>query len=302
MRAVIVDPSSAAGIRLGAAAAPSPSPAQAVVRVTDFALVARSTRYARTLPAGAVPGFDAAGVIERAAADGSGPPVGTQVLTLATGGAWAELRAVAASDLAIVPPEVDLGRASAMATPAASALRALRRLGPLLGKRILVTGAAGAVGWFAIQLAHRAGAEVVAAVRSVDRAHSLRDLGAAEVVTELAQVRGRVAGAIDTVGGRQLLEAFQLLDDNGVVLSVGASSNEPTIFPPYSTIGARRSLESLWDLTSFGSDLHYLLGLASRGQLALLDGERDTWTNIAQVGARLAAAPTASRALLSVAT
>jgi NADPH:quinone reductase len=91
-------------------------------------------------------------------------------------------------------------------------LRALRRLGPVLGRRVLITGASGGVGRFAVQLAARAGAHVVAAVGRPERGAGLAELGAAEVVSGgLARVRDPVCGVIDNVGGQLLADAYALL-------------------------------------------------------------------------------------------
>ncbi|HEX9401818.1 MAG TPA: hypothetical protein VF912_17035, partial [Anaeromyxobacter sp.] len=152
MRAVIVDRSRTVGVVHGDVVDPVADSHQALVRIRAFSVVSRNLRHARSLPPGSVPGFDAAGVVVRPAEDGSGPPAGAEVVTVQTGGAWAELRAISTDELAIVPSGVELGRASASAIPAVSALRALRRFGALLGERVLVIGASGAVGWFAIQL------------------------------------------------------------------------------------------------------------------------------------------------------
>ena len=82
--------------------------------------------------------------------------------------------------------EVSFARAAALPTAGLTALRILR-LGPaILGRRVLITGASGGVGRFAIQLAHLGGAEVTALVGgNSSRAAGLRQLGADEVVSDV---------------------------------------------------------------------------------------------------------------------
>ncbi|MGW2150504.1 hypothetical protein ACWCOT_39780 [Nonomuraea bangladeshensis] len=87
-------------------------------------------------------------------------------------------------------------------------MQAVRRLGPVAGRRVLVTGASGGVGRFVVQLAARAGAHVVASVGSPARGKGLRELGAAEIAIGPESLAGRVYGVLDTVGGRQLAQAF----------------------------------------------------------------------------------------------
>ncbi|WP_433237873.1 hypothetical protein ACQPYK_29760 [Streptosporangium sp. CA-135522] len=67
--------------------------------------------------------------------------MGSRVVTFGWSGAWARLRAVDTENLAVVPESVDLGAASALPVAGVSALQAVRRLGSVLGRRALVTGA-----------------------------------------------------------------------------------------------------------------------------------------------------------------
>jgi NADPH:quinone reductase-like Zn-dependent oxidoreductase len=229
MRALVHDPDAPYGLRLGEAPDPLPSASQVMIRVAAASLNFADVAYLRDRQApGAVPGFDAAGVVISAAGDGSGPPAGTRVVTFGYSGGWAELRAADTAELAPVPDAVDLGLAAAIPAAGVTALRALRRLGPLAGRRLLITGASGGVGRFAVQLAARAGAHVIASVGSLERGDGLAELGAAEVVAGLAGVTQPVYGALDQVGGRMLADVYALLDPGGCVQSVGMASLEHT--------------------------------------------------------------------------
>lgn len=166
MRALLFDPEPPHRLRIGDA--PDPVPRDFEVLVDTATVSLNFGELAFRAPAqelGTVFGWDAAGVISRAAADGTGPPVGARVVTFGWKGGWAERRAVATTELAVLPDSVDLGAASTLPVAGVTALQALHRLGPILGRRVLVTGASGGVGRFAIQLAARAGAHVIASVR-----------------------------------------------------------------------------------------------------------------------------------------
>jgi NADPH:quinone reductase len=251
---------------------------------------------------GEVPGWDAAGVVVQAAADGSGPPVGSRVVGFHGAGGWAQRRTVPTENLAILPDSVEFGPAAALPVAGVTALQALRRLGPVVGRRVLITGASGGVGRFAVQLAARAGAHVVAAVGSEARGAGLRDLGAAEVVVGLADITERVFGVLDNVGGQLLAEAFSLVGDGGSAQSIGMASNQPTTidFEAERLSGAQKSLEPFTVRTPFGADLGYLVALLAAGEIDPQIGLRSSWNEVSDAAAALLDRRVAGKAVLDV--
>ncbi|GAA2422446.1 zinc-binding dehydrogenase [Actinomadura vinacea] len=292
MQALVYDPQVPHRLRLGLAPDPAPTPSQVLVRVAavsfNFGEIAFRPGGG---PAGHVPGWDAAGVVVQAAADGSGPAVGSRVVTFGWSGAWAELRAVDTGDLAVVPESVDLGQAAALPVAGATALQAVRRLGPLIGRRVLVTGASGGVGRYAVQLAARAGAHVIASVGGPARGEGLRELGAAEIVFGPSEVSGRVYGVLDNVGGPQLAQAYNQLENGGIVQAIGMASREPTLidFEEARTRVDRGRLETFNLTTPLGDDLVYLVHLLRRGGLDPQIGWRGPWDNALEAAESLLA-------------
>lgn len=269
-------------LRLHTAPDPEPGRSQVLIKVTAFSFNFGEIAFRTAdLPDGTVPGWDAAGVVVTAAADGSGPAVGTRVVTFGWSGAWAEYRAVDTTELAVVPEGVDLGATAALPVAGVTALQAVRRLGSILGRRVLVTGASGGVGRYAVQLAHLAGAEVVASVGSPRRGEGLTELGASEIVLGPQAMSGRVHGVIDNVGGQQLADAYQRLASGGIVSAVGMASKEPTTIDfEEARIGHDRgSIETFNISVPLGYDLTYLVDLTAKGRLEVPIGWRGEWSS-----------------------
>lgn len=294
MRAVVATPGAPSGVALGQTPDPVPTPNQTLVDVRHSSLNFGDVNGAAHAEPGSVPGWDASGVVVKAAEDGSGPGAGQRVLTFGYAGAWAELRAVPAEELAVVPDRVDLAVAAALPVAGVTALRALRAAGPLLGRRVLVTGASGGVGRYAVQLANLGGAHVVAAAR---RGDGLAALGAREVMADLAGV-DQVDVVIDNVGGGQLATAWALLRPGGSVQSIGWTSGEPVTFPPYATVGPAKSLTSFQAGVAFGPDLAYLLELVEAGRLSVDVGWRGSWTRFDEAVAALLGRTVVGKAVL----
>jgi NADPH:quinone reductase-like Zn-dependent oxidoreductase len=296
MRALTYDD---AGPRLIEVAEPALGGSQALVEIHAISLNFGELTYRQPVQ---VPGWDAAGVVIQAAADGSGPPPGSRVTTFGWDGGWAERRAVATNELAVVPDTVDLGAAATLPVAGVTALQAVRRLGAVLGRRVLVTGASGGVGRFAVQLAARAGAEVVASVGSPARGERLIELGAKEVVTGLDQIEGSVFGVLDNVGGARLAEAFALLESGGSVQSIGKASGEATVidFEAERHRGPGRRIEPFVVTTPFGPDLTYLVGLLAEGGLDPQIGWRGTWDRAAEAADALLSRRVRGKAVLDL--
>lgn len=286
MRALTTDHAAAAHLTLADVADPEPAPHEVLVRVAAASVNPIDRHGLPDGAPGSVPGWEAAGVVVRAADDGSGPAVGTAVTGLGPGGAWAQLRAVDTAVTGVVPPGVDLAEASTLPIAATSALRALRVLGPLLGRRVLVTGATGAVGRFAVQLARLGGAHVVAGVRSAAAADEVRALGAHEVLTDGPEYSaGPVHGVLETVGGAHARGAFALLLPGSTLVSVGRASGEPVTFAAGDLVGDGgrhgRSLTTFFladGTPGLGDDITWLAGCLADGRLRARVDVRSPWT------------------------
>lgn len=295
MRALAVTPGTTYGLSWQEVADPVPGPGEALIEVHNSSLNFGDLSSAPGGTPGTVPGWDAAGVVLAAAEDGSGPKAGDRVVSFSyANGAWAAKRAVATADLAVVPEKVDLAVAAALPVAGVTALRALRVSGALLGRRVLITGASGGVGRYAVQLAALGGAHVIAAA---NRGAGLAELGAREVVSTLDGLEP-VDVVLDNVGGRQLVRAWGLVKTGGVVQSIGWTSGEPAEFPAYSTVGPAKSLTSFQAGVDFGPDLAALLELVEDGRLKVDIGWRGSWSRFEEAAKALLGRQVTGKAVL----
>ncbi|KAA6212755.1 alcohol dehydrogenase [Streptomyces albofaciens JCM 4342] len=281
MRALVVDHGEAGPVRFADVDEPVPSGDEALVDIRHIGLNFGELNYVDQWPAGAVHGHDAAGVVVRAASDGSGPPEGTRVALGMSPHAWAERAAVSTASLGTVPESVELADAAALGIAGVTALRVLRKRS-VLARDVLVTGASGGVGHFAVQLAALAGARVTALVGSPDRAAGLRELGAEQVLTDLAGTECRFDLVLDTVGGPLVAQAWSSLAEGGTIHLVGYSSGQDTTFPSGTLFGfgEPRTIATYGDMTPTSGELTDLLGLMAAGRLSAPVGLRGDWQDV----------------------
>jgi NADPH:quinone reductase-like Zn-dependent oxidoreductase len=213
---------------------PSPGAGEVLVRVYATGVIATELTWVPTYETKAgsvrelpIPGHDLSGVVEE---------VGPGVMPLARGsevyaltafdrdGAEAEYTIALPSEIAPKPRTLDHVQAAAVPLTALTAWQALFEHAHLVaGQRVLIHGAAGGVGVFAVQLARWAGAHIIATASAHNR-DFLRELGANEIIdyttTRFEDVVQHVDVVFDLVGGDTLQRSWQVITPGGVLVSV----------------------------------------------------------------------------------
>jgi NADPH2:quinone reductase len=306
-RAVVVDPAAPGRLVIQSVPAPVPDRGEAIVRVRAISLNRGEVRRSTMANAGWRPGWDLAGHVETAAADGSGPKVGARVVGMLNEGAWAERVAVPTHALAELPDKVTFSQAATFPVAGLTALYALAKGGLLLGRRVLVTGATGGVGDFAVQLARLSGAHVTASARRADQVAALRQLGAHEVtVGDDIPASPKYDVVIESVGGRTLGTALAALERGGVCVTLGVSASAEVTFDTRTFfVTGRSTLYGFYLFTELGNEpasigLRRLAELVAAGQLMPHVSIERPWKDIAQVAQDLMARRYPGKAVLTV--
>lgn len=237
MRSILLrDYGGATAAQVADAPAPVAGPGQVLVRVRaaginalDWKVREGFVRDAFPLQLPAVLGIELAGIVEVVGPGVTRLRVGDRVMGPLGGlGAYADLVAVDEAKLARTPQGLGDVEAAALPVAALAAWQSLHLAGPVAaGSRVLVHGAAGALGAFAVQFARRAGAFVIGTASADDVDH-VRRLGADQVVDYRAQRFEDVVGKVDLVlayvGGDVVDRSWSVLEPGGAM--VGTASPE----------------------------------------------------------------------------
>lgn len=264
---------------------PEPSGEDVLVAVRAISLNRGELHRLADSQPGWRPGWDFAGHVATASAARESPPEGARVFGFSMGGSWAEYVAVPPEQLATLPDEVSFDQAAALPVVGLTALRTLSMAGDLTGKRVLVIGASGGVGHFAIQLARRMGAEVTGIVRRAVRAEEAMQFGDATVTT-IDRIGGEYDVILESAGGDSLRRALELVAPRGVVITFGNSSRQETTFLVNDFYAKQAMLRGFFLLDEIATqplttDLADLAKLVADGELAIEVGQIFAWEDAA---------------------
>ena len=314
MNAITVEAGEAERLAVRRVVGRAARPGEVTVRVTAISLNRGEVKRALTeTPSGTTPGWDFAGVVEATGGAPGAPSIGTRVVGLLPVGSWAERVHAPVDFIAPVPDDVTDAQAASLPVAGLTALHALRKGGLLLGRKVLVTGATGGVGQFAIQLAAASGAAVFAHVRREEQQPLVERASTGGVIVgetlEAARAHGPYDFILDSVGGSALSAALTMLRRSGTCVTVGVTEGALVSFDSavfLRTSGAILSGLVLGDdiaATSPASEgLALLLRLIERGVLKPSIGMEAPWMEVGAVARQLMNRAFGGKAVLHIAS
>lgn len=203
-------------------------------------------------------GQDMAGVAEAVGSSVTQFRPGDEVYA-SSGSALAEYVSVAEDKLALKPANLTFEQAAAIPTGAITALKGLRDVGKLrTGQKVLINGASGGVGTFAVQIAKAFGAEVtgVCSARNVDM---VRSLGADDVVDytreDFTQNGRRYDLILDNVASHSFSDLMRVLTPQGLIVPNSGHSGMGYVFKAFLLSPFLRQLGSVYFAVPNGKDL-----------------------------------------------
>lgn len=285
---------------------PVPAPGEAVVEVHASSVNRGELALLGVRPDGWRPGQDIAGVVVRAAAEGGGPAPGTRVVGLVESGGWSQQVAAPVTRLAALPDDVSFTHAATLGIAGLTALRVVRAAGPVLGRSVLVLGAAGGVGHLAVQLAARAGARVTAHVSTPSHAAHLSDAGAELVLSGNEPDQAAFDVVLDGVGGASLEQAIRAVRPGGTIVLFGATDTQAAqvkLTDFFGHEGARIVTYFSYasgEADSVGADLAVLADLVARGTVRPEVATVVDWRDVAEAICGLRERRFAGKAVLTI--
>ena len=198
-------------------------------------------------------GDDIAGRIESVGAKVTEFQPGDEVFGISTFDAFAEYASVSEKDLAMKPASMTFNEAAAIPYAAMTALQGVRDKGKVKsGQKVLINGASGGVGMFAVQIAKQFGAEVTG-VCSTSKLDMVRSIGADHVIDYTQEdftANGQLFDLIFAIAGqRSIFDYRRALSSDGIYVCVGGSLGQyvqATLVGPLISITGSKKMGSMF--------------------------------------------------------
>jgi NADPH:quinone reductase-like Zn-dependent oxidoreductase len=238
MKAIVFNNYGLAELRFQEVARPAVAEDQVLVKIRatavnhiDIGMAAGAMKNVFPLKFPWIPGYDLAGVVEAVGAKVQGFKTGDEVYGASlSGGTYAEYIAISPAIIALKPRMLDFTEAASVPVSAETAEQVLfRHAGVKKGQTVLIHGGAGAVGIYAVQMAHQAGVKVLVTASLKDK-DFLLGLGADEVIDYKGQlfesIVSNVDAVIDLVGGAVQERSYSVIKEGGILVSLNQPVSE----------------------------------------------------------------------------
>jgi len=258
-------------------------------------------------PRNPVRGLELAGVVEEVGADVTAFARGDEVFGIGEG-SFAEYARASQSELARKPSNLGFAEAAVVPVSATTALVGLRAARVEAGQTVLITGAGGGVGSYAVQLARGMGAEVTG-VCSTSKLDFVRSLGATHVIDytrhDITVGSRRYDAIIDLAGSRSVSGLRRALAPTGTLVLLGGEGGgtwlgmSRQVWSQIIGFGARQKFRSPLALVN-AKDLHVLKELLETGKLTPVVDRRYPLSEVPTAVRALAAGHSRGKAVITL--
>lgn len=301
---------------------PDPEPDEVLIRVAAASINALDWHYMTgtpyflrlengvSQPKRVIPGADVAGTVVKIGSEVTGFKSGDEVFGDIGGGGFAEFATGKARHLAHRPANLSLEESATLGVAALTALQGLRDWAEMKpGDRVLVNGASGGVGSFAVQIARALGASHVTAVCSTPNVETARSMGADRVIDytreDFTEIDDRFDVFFDNAGSKSLGQSRRMLVDDGVLVMVTAKKGK--WFRPVDRLLAGAIRSRFWSqrfinrvAKSSGEDGSVLARLVDEGKIRPVIERRFALENAIEALAHQAAGHARGKTIIEV--
>ncbi|CAM3335004.1 NADP-dependent oxidoreductase [Paenibacillus lupini] len=216
-------------LRLEQAPRPLPQTGEVLIRVVAAGVLPidwkiRKGLFPMPVKFPVIPGTAFAGIVEEVGPDVSGLQIGQEVFGRSTNGTYAEYTTAPAESIALKPVSISFEEAATLSGGATTAWCAIKNANVKPGERVLIHGAAGGVGLFAVQFAKSRGAYVIGTAGPSNMAY-IRSIGVDMAIDYTAapfeqQIEEKVDFVLDTIGGQTLEHSWEVVKHGGALLTI----------------------------------------------------------------------------------
>lgn len=248
-------------------------------------------------------GWDVSGEVIETGAEVSQFKTGDEVFGMINfpghGKTYAEFVAAPAQHLALKPSSISHEEAVATTLSALTAYQALQKTNIKPGYRVFIQGAAGGVGYFAVQIAHHLGAYVIGTAKTEDK-DLLEKAGLNELIdyktTAFEKATDHIDVALDTLGGENAVKALSILKPEGHLITLPSGAGEE-----WKPVAQEKGIHAEhYSVHSSGEDMQVLANWLAKGIIRPNIAHRFQWEDIISIHEQMLAGKISGKIIISL--